>query len=125
MKHASIANGVVVGIYAVAQSFPTIEIPDHVQLGWMQTEDGWEAPPATGKRWPNSAAFLSDFTLAELAALELSTNPTLAALRLLLSVWPGEVWEGDTRIQLGFTALVDAGILTAERRTQLLTPTAP
>lgn len=119
MKHATLTNGTVTGLYAVPQWFPTVEVPDHVQIGWTQTEQGWEAPPAPGKRWPNAAAFLGEFELAELAAIELSTHPTVAALRLLLGVWPGEVWQGDARIQLSLAALVEATILTPERLDEL------
>ena len=72
------------------------------------------------KTWPNAAAFLNEFTMPELAAIELSTDPTIAALRLLLASWPADVWSDDPRIIMGLDALETAGIISAERRAEIV-----
>jgi hypothetical protein len=72
------------------------------------------------KIWPNAAAFLGEFSMSELAAIELSANPIIAALRLVLAAWTADVWSDDERIQMGMDALVDAGILAQERADSIL-----
>jgi hypothetical protein len=67
------------------------------------------------KTWPNAAAFLGEFSLPELAAISLSTDPTVAALRILLLAWPADVWSDDPRIQMGLDALVSAGVIDVDR----------
>jgi hypothetical protein len=70
---------------------------------------------AARNTWPNASAFLGEFTMPELAAIELSTDPTIAALRLLLASWPADVWSDDPRIVMGLDALESAGIITDAR----------
>ncbi len=60
--------------------------------------------------------------MAELAAVSLSANPVIAAMRLILSTWRGEVHADDGRVQIGLAACVEAGILTTERRDAILAP---
>lgn len=67
------------------------------------------------KTWPNASAFLGEFSMPELAAISLSTDPTVAALRLLLLAWPSDVWSDDPRIVGGLAALVASGILDEAR----------
>lgn len=79
---------------------------------------------AARKIWTDAGAFLQEFTLEEIAAIELSTNPTVAALRLILTSWSGEVWSDDPlgggRVMTGLNALVSAGIITEQRKTEVL-----
>jgi hypothetical protein len=75
---------------------------------------------AARKTWPNAAAFLSEFSLEELAAISLSTDPTIAALRLLLASWPADVWSDDARIQLGLSKLVETEIIDETRKAAIL-----
>ena len=79
-------------------------------------------PASNRKTWPNAAEFLGEFALPQLAAISLSTDPTIAALRLLLAAWPGEVWSDDPQIQAGMAALAAAKILTADESAKILTP---
>lgn len=72
------------------------------------------------KTWTTSQAFLSEFTISEMAGIGLSADPTIAALRLMLSVWSGQIHSDDERVVTGLAALHIAGILTAERRAQIL-----
>ena len=68
------------------------------------------------KRWPDVEHFLMEFTMEEMALIGLSTDPTVAALRFLLSGWRSAVHADDPRVIQGLDALVAAGILTPERR---------
>jgi hypothetical protein len=76
--------------------------------------------PDDRKIWPNSAAFLSQFTMPELAAISLSLDPTIAALRLLIASWPADIYSDDPRIIGGLSALVEAGVITEARRGEIL-----
>lgn len=76
---------------------------------------------AARKIWPNAAAFLGEFSMPALAAISLSLDPTIAALRLLLTSWPSDIWSDDPRIISGLAALVDVGIIDQDRITQITT----
>lgn len=75
-----------------------------------------EIADAARKKWANAAEFLGEFSLEQMAAISLSTNPTIAALRLLLASWPSDVWSDDPRILLGLDQLVADGILSEADR---------
>lgn len=90
--------------------------PIYEQLISKWVDEMFNNQPVERKIWKNSAEFLSDFELTELAQIELSTDPTIAALRLILASWSGEVWGDDPRIQLGINKLVELGIITEERK---------
>lgn len=79
-----------------------------------------ELAAAARKVWPNSSLFLQSFTFPEMAGISLSTDPTIAALRLLLTAWAGEVWSDDPRIQMGMQALVASGIINQARADDIL-----
>jgi len=82
------------------------------------------APVATAPIWPNVQSFMAAFTMPEKAAIELSTDATIAALRLELTTWLTEVHPTDPRVIAGLDKLVELGILTSERRSEILaTPT--
>lgn len=78
-------------------------------------------PPPVVKSWPDVEAFISEFTMDEMAQIGLSTDPTLAALRFLLSGWRSQVLSDDPRVVQGLTALVSLSILTDERKAHILT----
>jgi len=79
-----------------------------------------ELAAKTRKTWISSADFIAEFTLEELAAVQLSTNPTIAALRLILAAWSKPVWSDDPRIQLGLSTMVSESLITTERSTEIL-----
>ena len=79
-----------------------------------------ELAAAARKTWPNASAFLGEFTMPELAAISLSLDPTIAALRLLLASWPADVWSDDPRIVMGLDALESAGIIAEARRGEIV-----
>jgi hypothetical protein len=103
-------------------------VPAHADLEtgeWVLRS--WEAVALTPdelaararKTWPNASAFLGEFSMPELAAISLSADPTIAALRLLLASWPSDVWSDDARIVMGLAALVSAGIIDETRSAEI------
>lgn len=79
-------------------------------------------PRPPGKWWATSVSFLSEFTAAELQAVHTCQVPEITRLLLILLTWPSEVWAADSRIIDGMAALVTVGILTDERKNQILSP---
>lgn len=80
----------------------------------------WNKGQNPPKRWLDTEAFMSEFTLDEIGEISLSTDPVIAALRFMLSTWRSEVHADDSRVLLGINSLVGLGILTEERKTQIL-----
>lgn len=72
------------------------------------------------RRWDTPQDFLAEFTMPEKAAIELSTDMTIAALRFELSAWQSSVRADDPRVTAGVTRLVELGVLTTERQQQIL-----
>jgi hypothetical protein len=42
MKHATLSNGVVTGLFSGPQVFDTVTVPDQVQIGWEQVGGVWQ-----------------------------------------------------------------------------------
>jgi hypothetical protein len=104
-----------------AHDATTHHAPEWVDGQWVSTpltDD--ELAALARKTWPNAALFLSEFTMPELAAISLSLDPTIAALRLLLASWPADIYSDDPRIIGGLSALVAVGIITEARRGEIL-----
>jgi len=94
---------------------------DRVERQWQAFPIPPDALAALARKtWPNAAAFLGEFSLPELAAISLSTDPTIAALRLLLASWAADVWSDDARIQMGLEKLVETGIINEARKAVIL-----
>jgi hypothetical protein len=94
---------------------------DRVERAWQIVDKTpEEIAEDARKRWPDAEAFVAEFTLPEMAAIGLSTDPTIAALRFLLSSWRSQVISDDPRVQAGMDALVQTGILTEDRRVEIL-----
>jgi hypothetical protein len=72
------------------------------------------------KIWDNASLFIQEFSLEEMAAISLSSEPTIAALRLLLSTWFGEVWSDDPRVTSGLNALISSEIINENRKNEIL-----
>jgi hypothetical protein len=90
------------------------------QLSWIQGQWIIEPLEILSKRWPAAEAFVAEFTLPEMAAIGLSTDPTIAALRFLLSSWRSQVISDDPRVQAGLDALVQTAIISEQRRAEIL-----
>ena len=80
-----------------------------------------ELADSTRKTWATSQDFLAEFTMTEMGGIGVSQDATIAALRLILSTWVGQIYSDDPRVVLGLNAIEAAGILTAERRAQIVT----
>jgi hypothetical protein len=80
----------------------------------------WDRQQNPPKSWPDVGAFISEFTMDEMAQIGLSTDPTIAALRFLLSGWFSQVLSDDPRVVQGLTTLVNLHIISDERRTEIL-----
>lgn len=94
---------------------------DHAERDWEivpLTEE--ERILAARKIWQKATHFLAEFSMPEMAAISLSTDPTVAALRVLLLAWPADVWSDDPRIVMGLTALVSAGIINETRKAEII-----
>jgi hypothetical protein len=129
-----LADGLIV-LNEVTQAPPDFDA-DTQRLGKTQVVDvvaktlthGWdiinitddELAARTRKTWMTSADFIAEFTLDELAAVQLSTNAIIAALRLILAAWSKPVWSDDPRIQLGLSTMVSENLITAERSAEIL-----
>jgi len=72
------------------------------------------------KVWPTAARYLQEFTFSEMAAISLSADPTIAALRFLLASWDGEIWSDDPRVVAGLNAIELAQIIDSSRRAEIL-----
>ncbi len=84
-----------------------------------------ELAAKTRKVWPDRGAFWAEFTIQEKAAiLGNSGNPTIGLVLEELRMWNGEVWSDDPngggRVMMGLTALVGAGIISEERKAEVL-----
>lgn len=77
-------------------------------------------PITEAKSWQNVQEFMTEFTMPEKGAIALSTDPTIAALRLELTTWLSEVHADDARVVAGLERLVELEIITAQRKSELL-----
>lgn len=94
---------------------------DRVERQWQVTElEGQGLGEALRKVWPHVQAFMAEFTMGELAAISLSVDPTIAALRMVLMTWLGEVHSDDPRVSTGLARLVELGIITEPRKQTIL-----
>lgn len=77
--------------------------------------------PALAKKWENVQTFMAEFTMQEKAQIAISQDPTVAALRLELTTWLSEVHADDSRVVAGLNKLVELGIISEQRRTEITT----
>lgn len=73
------------------------------------------------KIWGNVQEFMAEFTMPEKASIALSTDPTIAALRLELSTWFSEVHANDDRVVAGLDKLVELDIISEARKEDITT----
>lgn len=77
-------------------------------------------PPPPPPQWENTQSFMAAFTMQEKAAIALSTDPTIAALRLELTTWLSSVPANSPAVLTGLDKLVELQILTPQRKTEIL-----
>lgn len=82
-------------------------------------ENAWAALQQARRGWANVQGFMDLFTMQEKALVALSTDSIIAALRLTLSTWLGRVEIQDERVQLGLGRMVQLGIISPERKTEI------
>lgn len=58
--------------------------------------------------------------MIEKAGIALSTDPTIAALRLELSTWFSEVYSNDQRVIAGLDKLVELGVISEQRKQEIV-----
>jgi hypothetical protein len=117
---------------AISQSRPeaqwSLSGDDYSTLQWVgpgepptidELEAAWAALQAR-KIWPTKAHFWDELTADEKAGILNSDHSGIKVLWSDLTMWPGEVWSDDTRIQQGLSGLVALGLLTAQRKDQIL-----
>lgn len=82
------------------------------------------AAAAARKVWTDAGAFWAEFTPTEKAAIVTSEVTGIKVLYAELTMWRGEVWSDDPagggRVIQGLDALIAAGILTEQRKTEIL-----
>lgn len=121
-RYAIIKNGVITNVILVdlekwSPSDGSLILPEEDAISQGYT---WGNEISTRKIWNNSSEFLAEFTLEETAQISLSTNPVIAALRLVLLSWIGEIWSDDERIKVGINTLVEENIIDQVRADSIL-----
>ena len=72
------------------------------------------------KIWTTVADFYAEFTGTEKYLIQSSTVPAILVARGDLAMWRGDVWSDNADVLAGLDAMVTAGVLTAERRAEIL-----
>lgn len=104
-------------LYNAATQHPPVWVQDN----WIIADKTADELAADARKvWETSARYVLEFSLQEMAAISLSTNPTIAALRLLMASWDGEVWSDDPRVIAGLNELENESIIDAGRKLEIL-----
>lgn len=90
-----------------------------LNLEARQVIRGWEIE-TLAPQWANAQAFMAAFTDQEKTAITLSMDPAIAGMRLTLSTWLSPMHPDDARVQAGLNKLIDLGILTEQRKTEII-----
>lgn len=102
----------------------TLTATENLDLNALTVTYGWQINPAptppSYKIWISAQQFMAEFTMDEKAQIALSTDPTVAALRLEISTWFSNVYGNDLRVTTGLDKLVQLGIITQTREDEIL-----
>jgi len=94
---------------------------DKVERDWeIVPLNAEESATAARKTWKNAQAFMAEFSLPEIGAIANSADQNVKTVVFILSNWQSEVWSDDLRVIGGLDALQSAGIISAERRSEIL-----
>ena len=64
--------------------------------------------------------FMALFTPTEQTAIALSTDPSVAVFRMMATGLCGDINLSDPRVSSGLDALIDAKLITSNRKSQIL-----
>jgi hypothetical protein len=127
MEVAILQNNVVVNIVTAnsvaavtALGFTAVNGTGAV-IGDTWSGSAFAPPPAPVKEWPNPLDFMREFTLAEEGAIRAAgkTDATVDVLLARLSAAPCVIASDDLLVT-GMNYLVAQGLLSAERKAQIL-----
>jgi hypothetical protein len=94
---------------------------DRVERSWsVRAMTSEERADATRKIWADSNAFWDALTSAERSVVATSTHPMVKELVITLGLWRGRLFSDDPRVSEGLQLLEVLGILTAERKAEIL-----
>lgn len=94
---------------------------DRVERDWtVRAMTDEEQANASRKIWADSSAFWDTLTSAERSAVAVSSHPMVKELVLTLAIWRGRLFSDDPRVSGGLMLLQAVGILTAERKAEIL-----
>lgn len=105
--------------WALRPPAPPYDSDTQYEPEWINGQWVIQDKPAY-KIWANAQAFMAEFTTDEKAGIALSTDPTIAALRLELSTWFSEVHSSDPRVVAGLDKLVELDIITEARKAEIV-----
>lgn len=124
-------DSVYVPLEVIQEEMPTLQegesatATETINLELGTVTYGWDIVPAPTptdyKVWTNVQSFMAEFTMAEKAQIALSTDMTIAALKLEVATWFSTVESNDERVSIGLNKLVELAILTEARKAEILT----
>lgn len=98
------------------------EVPDMDTLtAALDKHHAAQALIASRKIWPTVADFYAQFTPSEKYIIQSSTVPSIVVARGDLAMWRGDVWSDNADVLAGLDAMVEATIITPERKAEILT----
>ena len=97
------------------------EMPTEEQMAAaLESVEAQQSLTSARKIWPTVADFYAEFTPTEKYLIQSSTIPAIVVARGDLAMWRGDVWSDNADVLAGLDAMVTAGVLTAERRAEIL-----
>lgn len=117
---AYITNGLITNV-SLAKDDYILQDNEMIESDALAAGFSYYRPPVGPKQWENVQGFMAEFTMEELAAISLSTDPTIAALRMVLITWLSEVHSDDPSVIAGLNKLVEVGIISEQRKTEITT----
>ena len=104
-----------------AHDAATQHAPEWVSGVWVVRDKTLEELAADARKiWDDAAEFWAEFTDAEGEAIAVSTHPYVRRLAATLYTWRSRLFSDDPRVTGGLDLLEAVGILSPERRSQIL-----
>ncbi len=114
------SEGIITGFSTRDNSY---EIPPTESVTQQQLAAAFTACQATlaqRKTWTTVADFYAEFTGTEKYLIQSSTVPAIVVARGDLAMWRGDVWSDNTDVLAGLDAMVEAKVITPERKAEIL-----